>query len=162
MWGLKMTVRMIPINFGKQNNFSTVFGFRGIPVEWKISNSISSANSQYFLTGPVLNERCCNFAHNFCRWFFYFDPGDQRIPPKIQILTLTAYLGDSLAPCAKIKKTTWVVMDKIANLSFKTGPVKKYWELREKIDFEILNFEKKITSTGISRKPKTVDFFRKR
>ena len=80
-----MTARRIPINFGKIH-FSTVFDLRGNPrqcifsLKFKISNSIASVNSQYFLTGPVLNEIYCNFAHNYCRRVFGFDPGGWVIP----------------------------------------------------------------------------------
>ena len=63
-----------------------VFGFRGIPVGviffFKIGNFKFCLLRQFtiFLMGPVLNEIYCNFAHNYCRRFFDFDPGAGEYP----------------------------------------------------------------------------------
>ena len=103
--GLNMTIRMIPIVFWK--NVFYCFWFSGNPrglkffSKFKISNSISSVNSQYFWMGLVLNERYCNFAHSYC-------------PSNVSLVPLFVLLRDSPVPWVKIKKSAAVVMCEIA------------------------------------------------
>ena len=95
IWGLKMTVRMIPINFWKK----TVHWFQGIVVcenyfffKFKKSKSISCVNVQYILTGLVLNEQDLYFAYTAREAFQNFVPG-AAIFPIYQKVTSVASLG---------------------------------------------------------------------
>ena len=133
-------MRMIPSDFWNQF-FLPLFVFGKSPKPRKIvfrkiffSKSSRGRNSQYFLTGLVLNERYFNFAHTYRADFEDFCPWGSENYAKVTQPSKFWFLGPHRPPGAK---SALYVCAKFWYLSFKTGSVKKYWELRPWEHFEI-------------------------
>ena len=106
--------------------------------------------SQYFLTGPVLNERYCNFAHNYCRWFFDFDPGDRESPKSTNDDTKDTFGGfpNPLGQNQKIDDSTYVWNWNIIHLRPVPSKNIEDWQRRSNLKFWISK-RTNFTPTGI-------------
>ena len=146
IWGLKITMRTIPNNFWK-SKFSNLFRFGEIPEtpkssfqNFEISKCSTGRNSQYFLTKPGLIERKNDFAHTYKPKSEDFGPGGSPGP---RISEMSAFFGKKIEKRRKRSKSPHFdlyVCAKSIYLSFKPGPIKKYWDLRPVEHFEQIGF----------------------
>ena len=154
-------MRMIPNDFWNQN-FFTVFRFRGIPVgvknfifEIRNFKKFSRAQFSIFFDGTGLKWKISKFRTYVQSRFCRFCPRGSCGVPKVTQVGLFWYSGPHTDPRgAKSAESALYVCAKFWYLSFKTGPVKKYWELRPWELFEILNFENNFFYTN-GDSPKT-------
>ena len=146
-----MTVRMIPFDFWK-NKFLPFSGNPRQRIFFEIQNFKFHRLRQFsiFLTGPVLNERYCNFAHNYCRWFFDFDPGDRESPKSTNDDTKDTFGGfpNPLGQNQKIDDSTYVWNWNIIHLRPVPSKNIEDWQRRSNLKFWISK-RTNFTPTGI-------------
>ena len=152
---------MIPIDFWNQI-FFTFFRFWGISKNPKIFFSkniffkiVPRAQFSIFFDGTGLKWKIFKFHLYVQSLFWRFWPlGVRKLRKSDRLRAFWTFRKCSDPPRAKSSESALYVCAKLKYLSFKTSPVKKYWELRPRELFEKNIFRKKIFR-GFGDSPKS-------